>query len=191
HVLARHLPAAHRALEVMPVARAAELKGSEVCRRARLLANHPDRDRAPARGIHRHDRAVVRVLEPNDFRLLALYPYGVDDRLDGLPPAVVAVAARRGNRFARRDLLDIHILLVHANNRQPERDAIVMADRHARARGLPGADDVPARTYEVRDIADGRMRDRAMWIVRENRLAASRLLSAHDPVVRSVQTLKR
>src|SRR4029434_1735555 len=103
----------------------------------------------------------------------------------GLPPAAMVVAALRGNRergsgnrtsswshcspfpvpgsrFTRPYPLDVHVLLVHANDGQPEGDLLVMPDRHTWTRGLAGADDVPAGSHEVRDVANRGMRDRAV-----------------------------
>ena len=168
-----------------------ELERREICGGAGLLSHHANRDGAPARGVARDDGAVVRELEPNEARALALHLDRVDDRRHRLPRAVVEVAARGGNGSAGLYPLDVDVLLVHAHDRQAERDALVMADRHAGTRGLARADHVPARTDEMRDVPNRRMRDRAVWIVREDRFAGARLLPADDPVVRTLDALKR
>src|SRR6185503_4079472 len=87
--------------------------------------------------------------------------------------------------------LDVDVLLVHAHDRQSERDAIVMPDGDARTAWLTRANDVPTRTDKMRDVANRGVRDGAVRIIREDRLAARGFLSAHHPIVRSLDAIER
>src|SRR5438105_11865901 len=66
-----------------------------------------------------------------------------------------------------------------------------MPDRDAWTCRFAGADHVPSRRDEVRDVADAGIRDRPMGIIGENRLAARRLLAAYHPVVRAFYPAER
>ena len=175
HVLRRHLPASHGRLEFPPISRAIQRKRREVGRRAWLLPHHTDDDRPATLPVDAQHGAVLTIREPHDARRLAPHANRVLYEL----------------QVGRACKLDNDVLLIHVDDGETEGDALVMPDRDAGARRLARPDDVPARRHEVRDIAHPRICDRAMRIVREDRLPTRRFPSAHDPVVRAFDPIER
>ena len=83
----------------------------------------------------------------------------------------------------RVQILDEDVLEVGAGDRQTPGERVVVADAHADKRRLRGADHVPARRVQMDDVAQRRIGDRAVRIVRDDRLAGRRHRAADDPVV--------
>ena len=81
--------------------------------------------------------------------------------------------------------LDIQVLLIDADNREPEGDAIVVSCRDARERRLAGTDDVPAGAIQVNAVSERRKLNRAVGIVCQQGPAGCGAGAADDPVVRS------
>src|SRR5207237_10830092 len=107
----------------------------------------------------------------------------VHDPPDRTPSPTGAVAPQTGSA-ARAHLLDVDVLLVHADHREAEAHPLVVAGGDAGKRGLAGADHVPTRPDEMREVAQRRQAEGAMGIVREQRLSGRRTGPAYDPVVR-------
>ena len=83
----------------------------------------------------------------------------------------------------RVQIFDEDVLEVGAGDRQAPRERVVVADAHADERRLRGADRVPAWRVQMDDVAQRRIGDRAVRIVRDDRLAGRRHRAADDPVV--------
>ena len=79
------------------------------------------------------------------------------------------------------------ILLIDRKDGDAPRDRLVVTDRHAGQPRFDGADHVPSRRQEMDDVAQRRDGDRAMRIIREQRLARRRAASAHHPVVAALR----
>src|SRR6476661_2467716 len=136
NVLRRHLPAWHGALELLPVARTIDAEGSKVAGGARLGADPPQGEGAPA--IFPHHRTVFgemqcdfhigRTADPDSFALLA----------HRRPPSRGPVQLR----IARIQGLDVEILLVDSENGEAPGDLFVVARGDARQCGLDGTNDI-------------------------------------------------
>ena len=107
-----------------------------------------------------------------DWQLLAYHA-------QRFPGAVVADLVRVG----RIDFFDVDVALVSACDRQPPRQPLVVTDGDADKRRFAGADDVPPRRSEMHDVAQRRIGDLAVRIVRDDRLARHRVRAADHPVV--------
>src|SRR2546422_5154831 len=130
-------------------------RSCEVACRPRLAADEPHDEGATAGRVLRHDGPVLGELEPHYAGRLALDPDRVHEHVQGHPGAARAVAAA-ARVAARCYLLDVHVLLVHADDGEPEADPLIVAGRHARQRGLARADDVPSRSDEMGEVEIGR-----------------------------------
>ena len=142
-VLARQAPAIERGEEAVPVANALQLETREIRRHSRLEPRRAQRDRRAARRILGEHRAVAREAQHH------LAPGGVaahGDLLAHLGHALPAVRHAVLGRFARTPARAQHVevLLIHAEDGEPERDVTVVAERDAGQRGLAGADQARA-----------------------------------------------
>src|SRR5207248_6950475 len=162
-------------LEAAPIGSPIKRERSEIRRRARLLAYHTHDDRPAAHAVRRQHGAMPSVRQRDEAGRFATDADGISDE-----------AHRR-----RPQWLDNNVLLVHADDREAEGDSLVMPDRDAWACRLAGADHVPSRRDQVRDVADAGIRDRPMGIIGEHRLAARRLLAAYRPVIRAFYPVER
>jgi len=96
-----------------------------------------------------------------------------------LPFSVVLVFIRIG----RIQLLQVQVLLIDGEDGEPPRDAFVVTSGHSRQRRFAGSDYIPSRSVQMNDVAQGRHRDYAMWIVSQNRLARLSQLAGDCPVI--------
>ena len=129
---------------------------------------------------------MLGVFESNDTGPLALHANRVNDDAHRNPDAARAVTPLAIGP-ARTDLFDVHVLLVHADDGEPEAHPLVVPGRDAGERRLAGADHVPPRSDEVHDVAQRRHADRSMWVVRKQRFTGRGAGGAHDPVVRPLE----
>ena len=157
-------PAVQRGAELTPVLGAHVLHAAEVGRHAGFQP-------AGAHGVDAlvvpmDDRPVVGELQGGRHRFAILHSDGLDDGLD-----------RRGRR------IEVEILLIDAEDREAERDALVVANGDAGQGRFAGADDVEPRRHEVRDVAQRRHGVAAVGVVGEHGLAALGAGRCDDPVV--------
>ena len=80
-------------------------------------------------------------------------------------------------------LLDVEILLIHAEDGEAPGQAIVVADADPWQARLGGANHVPARRVEVDDVSQGRIDDLAVRVVGDDRFAGRGFAPADHPVV--------
>ena len=171
-----------RVVELLPVPRLHHVERAEIARPARLGANPAQRERArPLRVLVEH-RPVPRELVLDDDGLgLALHPDQLLLDLHVLPLAVGHVAIG----VLRIGFFDIEILLVHAQDGEAPRQAVVVTDRDPWQARLGGADRAPAGRLEVHDVTQRGVHHLAVRVVGDDGLAGGRLVPADDPVVRA------
>ena len=112
------------------------------------------------------DRPVVGELQGGRHRFAILHGDGLDEGFD-----------RRGRR------IEIEILLIDAEDREAEGDALVVANGDAGQGRFAGADDVEPGGHEVGDVAQRRHRVATVGVVGEHGLGALGARRCDDPVV--------
>src|SRR5437868_10233544 len=182
-ILGRQAPPSRCAQEAPPIRRAIDRQLGEIAGGSRFAA-HESYDEGPAtRAVFRHDGPVFGELESHHAGWLALHGNRVHDHADRTPSPTGPVASQAGSA-ARAHLLDVDVLLVHADHREAEAYPLVVAGGDPGKRGLAGAGHVPTPPGGVSEVAQRRQAERAMGIVREQRLSGRRTGPAYDPVVR-------
>ena len=181
HVLGRHVAERARRLELFPRRRLVHAQARQVGRAARLHPSGSQRVGLAIGAVLEQHRSVARVFQLDGLRLLTLDRDRVRGDAHRLPVAAVAILVRvRGI-----GVVDVEVLGVLSEDRQPPRAVLVVADRHAGQHRFAAADDVPARRDQVHPVAQRRRRDHAMRIVGEDRPRADGAGSGHHPVVRA------
>src|SRR5512134_3455237 len=100
-------------------------------------------------------------LEPDRLRRAALDGDLFTNDPQRLPPVLPAHLVR----IRRIDFLDVDIVLIGADDRQPPGDPVVVTETDADERRFARADDVPAWRVQVKDVAQRRIADLAVRIV--------------------------
>src|SRR5205823_8491350 len=123
-------------------------------------------DDSPAtRAVFRDDRPVFGELESHHAGRLALHGNRVHDHADRTPSPTLPVASQAGSA-ARAHLLDVDVLLVHADHGEAEAYPLVVAGGGPRKPRPARADHVPTRADEGRAGAQRRQARGAMGAVR-------------------------
>ncbi len=182
HVLARDVGVVARLPELLPRLRLVHAQGGEIRRAADLHPRGANGVRQVTLLVLVDDGPVARVLElgrvgrcaPRHRDLLG------DDR-HGFPLAPVAVLVG----IVRVGLVDVEVLTVGAEDREPPGPVLVVADGDAREARLASTDDVPPRPHQVDPVAEGGRALGTVGIVGHHRIAALRAAPVHHPVVRS------
>ena len=129
-------------------------------------------------GVHVQHGAVTRVLEGHHNRRAILHAHGIAKGTERLLRATIAIRTVR-----RIEVVHVQVFAVDAEDREPPRGMLVVADGHTGNTRLPTADHVPPRCFQVYEIAERRHRNRTVWIVGDERLAARGARPADHPVV--------
>jgi len=185
-VLGGQQPFGRRRPEGAPVAGAVERERGHVPRRPGLRAHEAKRKGPVPRGILTNQWPMFRELSHQHTRRLAGYAQRVDLAPQRLPAAAIEVASHLRRRRAcgtRPDRFHVDVLLVHADDGEAERHAVVVAGRDPGNARLARANDIPARPHQVREVPQRRVLHGPMRIVGQQWLARCRLGATHHPVV--------
>src|SRR3989441_8325803 len=159
-ILGWELPPRGCLQEARPIPRSVDRQLGEIPGGSRLAAHESHDERTPPGAVFREDRSVLGVFESNDAGSLAPHANRVNDDAHRNPDAARAVTPLAVGP-ARTDLFDVHVLLVHADDGEPEAHPLVVPGRDAGERRLAGADHVPPWSDEVHDVAQRRHADRS------------------------------
>ena len=119
---------------------------------------------------------MAREFEIDGLNLAIPHGNGFTNRTEAFDVATIVVATVR---------LGVHVkvFLVDWEDRQSERDLVVVADGNTRQCGLTGTDHVEVRGDEMDQVAQRRYRMATVWVVRQNRPARRSAFRGDDPIV--------
>ena len=181
HVLRRHVAERAGRLEFFPRGRLIHPQAGQVGRAARLQPPRAQRVGLSVRAILEQHRSVAGVFQFDGGRLLAFNRDRVGADAHRFPVPLIAILV--WIRWIR--VVDVEVLGVLSEDRQPPGAVLVVPDRDARQYRLAAADDVPTRRHQVHPVAQRRRRNHAMRIVGQDGSRADRARSGHHPVVRA------
>ena len=174
-----HAREGQRGACLAPRARLIETQAGEIRGTTRLEPRCAQRHGHALGAIGHEYGTMPCVLQGHHHRGGALHT----DRIDDLTHALTGAAIPIRPRIVRVERVGIQIFGIDTENGQSPCAVLVVSDSHARNGRLATTDHVPTRRLQMHHVAQRRRGNRAMRIIRHDRLTTGRTRARNHPVV--------